>query len=352
MKKIEQYREKGDDLQKIYGKYLWNEIRLICPCIVATFYMAPKLFEYKLKGQRIYNFSFVDLLIVDEAGQVSPEIGLPTFALAKKALVVGDVKQIPPVYSVPECSEDMYRNKRITSIRIQADRELLSCCRSNIMAIAENRCVYERKTPSGKSVSGLFLNEHRRCVDEIIDYSNELIYEGELVPKRGSYLDKCCIKNLPPIGFYLVEGSSEHLNGSRCNRREITEISKWLKEHAFIIEDAYNTNGRKSIHQLVSIITPFKAQSELIKQDRYLKNFPSGTVHTFQGAESPLVIFSLVYGDNDNPVFIKSNHELMNVAVSRAKDHFLIFGSRKCLENNLSDKACALLCKKSVDIRQ
>lgn len=352
VKKIEKYRENNGGLPKVYGKFLWDEIKYICPCVVSTFYMAPKLFEYTSKnGQKTYNYRLADLLIVDEAGQVSPEIGLPTFALAKKALVVGDVKQIPPVYSIPPSSEEEYWKDCIVSKHIQNDRELLSCCHSNIMSISENRCNYERETRSGIILPGLFLNEHRRCVDEIIEYSNELVYDGDLVPKRGSHLNHCCIKDLPPIGFFMVDSNSETKDGSRYNRKEITAISEWLKLHASEIENAYaNDKEKKSIKELVSIITPFKAQSRLIKEDSYLKCIPSGTVHTFQGAESPIVIFSLVYGKEDNPVFVKSNHELMNVAVSRAKDHFLIFGNRKCLENNLSDKACFLLHKKSISI--
>lgn len=182
-----------------------------------------------------------------------------------------------------------------------------------------------------------FLNEHRRCVDEIIDYCNKLIYCGELVPKRGSNTKKG--SNLPPLGIYIVESNSELKSGSRFNQKEIDAISEWLAQNEKKIEGIYN----KRIQELVSIITPFKAQSLKIKEDEYLKKFQSGTVHTFQGAESPIVIFSLVYGANDNPTFIKSNHELMNVAVSRAKDHFIIFGSKRCLENNRKDKACRLL---------
>ena len=328
---------KDNEPREVYGKYLWNEIKYICPCVIATFYRAPKLFEFKSKDRLRYNFELADLLIVDEAGQVSPEIGLPTFALAKKALVVGDVKQIPPVYSVPECSEETYWSNRVNPEMKDTERDILSCCRSNVMAISENRCNYERITQSGKKEPGLFLNEHRRCVDEIIDYCNKLIYCGELVPKRGSNTKKG--SNLPPLGIYIVESNSELKSGSRINQKEIDAISEWLAQNEKKIEGIYN----KRIQELVSIITPFKAQSLKIKEDEYLKKFQSGTVHTFQGAESPIVIFSLVYGANDNPTFIKSNHELMNVAVSRAKDHFIIFGSKKCLENNRKDKACRLL---------
>lgn len=357
---IERIQAAKKDSKPPYGKCLWEEIKYICPCIISTFYMAPKLFSYNRKGNNSqedksenkesckltqnYNFGLADLLIVDEAGQVSPEIGLPTFALAKKAIVVGDVDQIHPVYSVAESSEENYWSDKIKSLEIQNDREYLSCCGSSIMKLAQKRCRYTKKDVDG----GLFLNEHRRCVDEIISYSNELMYKGRLVPKRGNSAVECPIKSLPPVGIYNVEGTSELNNGSRCNKKEIDDIAKWIKQHASEIEKAYEN---KSIRKIINIITPFKAQSELIRKDEYLRDFPSGTVHTFQGAESPIVIFSIVYGDKDTPAFIMNNHNLMNVAVSRAKDHFIVFGSVNCLKNNKSDKACRLLLESVEDIK-
>lgn len=219
------------------------------------------------------------------------------------------------------------------------------------MAIAEKRCEYERLTKYRQRAPGLFLNEHRRCVDEIISYSNELVYGGDLVPKRGSHSKHCRLSDLPPIGFFQTDTKSGIKEGSRYNKSEVAIISEWLSRNAARIEAAYaDDNEKKTIRQLVSIITPFKAQSMLLQKDEYLKYFPCGTVHTFQGAESPIVIFSLVYGKSDNPVFIKKNHELMNVAVSRAKDHFLIFGNRECLENNLEDYACRLLHEMASDM--
>lgn len=56
------------------------------------------------KGQRkfekSYLYDFADLLIVDEARQVLPEVAAASFALAKKALVIGDTEQIPPIWSI------------------------------------------------------------------------------------------------------------------------------------------------------------------------------------------------------------------------------------------------------------
>lgn len=348
IKKIESQRGDSDYLKKTYGKFLFEEIRYVCPCIVSTFFRTPKLFEFKHKdGRRNYNYGFADLLIVDEAGQVSPEIGLPTFALAKKAIVVGDVKQIPPVHSVPETTNEDYWKRNIKGITNDSQFNLLSCCKSSIMAIAEERCPIERISTQDIRKNGLFLNEHRRCVDEIIDYSNLLIYGGELTPKRGAADTACVVKSLPPMGLLDNESPSKTKDGSRFNEGEIKAIKNWIKENECAITEAYSTPEKpKKVTELINIITPFKAQSSLIHQDEYLSKFPAGTVHTFQGAESPIVIFSMVYGKNDNPVFIKNNHELMNVAVSRAKDHFILVGSKACLERNKDDEACRLLHSK------
>ncbi len=51
-----------------------------------------------------------------------------------------------------------------------------------------------------------------------------------------------------------------------------------------------------------------------------------GTVHSFQGAERLVVIFSAVYSKHADGGFIDKRDSMLNVAVSRAKDSFLVFG--------------------------
>ena len=51
-----------------------------------------------------------------------------------------------------------------------------------------------------------------------------------------------------------------------------------------------------------------------------------GTVHALQGAERPVIIFSPVYSKDADGSFIDSSSSMLNVAVSRAKDSFLVFG--------------------------
>ena len=94
------------------------------------------------------------------------------------------------------------------------------------------------------------------------------------------------------------------------------------------------------------MITPFANQKELINQklrDSSLDNVVCGTVHAFQGDEKDVVLFSLALTDKTSQGtygWLKNNKELLNVAVSRAKDKLIIFSSSKELErlhNNSND---------------
>jgi hypothetical protein len=70
---------------------LYARLSKLHPCFVTTLHTLPDRFiGYPNQTDAQALFGLIDLLIVDEAGQVSPEICVPSFALAKRALVVMD----------------------------------------------------------------------------------------------------------------------------------------------------------------------------------------------------------------------------------------------------------------------
>ena len=86
---------------------------------------------------------------------------------------------------------------------------------------------------------------------------------------------------------------------------------------------------------MVGIITPFKAQQEKIERVCVKNGIHTGkgesklivgTVHALQGAERPIIIFSVVYSRHSDGDFIDIAPSMLNVAVSRAKDSFIVFG--------------------------
>ena len=95
-----------------------------------------------------------------------------------------------------------------------------------------------------------------------------------------------------------------------------------------------------NIENAVGIITPFVGQKNNLRYA--LKNagfnvdiLKLGTVHALQGAERPIILFSMVYGKGDSGTmfFDRDNKpNMLNVAVSRAKDNFIVFANTEILD--------------------
>ena len=341
-------KQKGTNFINVLDKF-YNRLSMITPCLVMTFYMLPRQFLAFGEQKKFFLYNYIDLLIVDEAGQVSPEIAAGSFSLAKKAVVVGDVYQIEPVWSVNRALDKALAvsNGAILSLdefELLEQTGLNSSC-SSVMKVAAKCCKYEKFDDKG-----LFLSEHRRCYDEIIDYCNKLVYKGNLQPMRGNGKEdeKLAIKQWPQMGFKQIDTEySSRKGSSRANRLEAEQIAEWLKNNFKLIVNAYPKEAKEN---LVGIITPFKAQVKCIESE-IKKQMPTnyskinvGTVHTFQGAERRIIMLSTVYGKQDGCFFIDANRSLMNVAVSRAKDNFFVFGDINCLKNT-PNSASGLLKK-------
>lgn len=341
-------KQKGTNYENVLHQ-LYHRLSMITPCLVMTFYMLPRQFLAYGEQKNFFLYNCVDLLIVDEAGQVSPEIAAGAFSLAKKSVVVGDIYQIEPVWGV---SRALDKALAVSSGAIPSldefewlERTGLNSSCSSVMKVAAKCCKYEKFDERG-----LLLREHRRCYDEIIDYCNELVYKGNLLPLRGKGREdnNLAIRHWPQMGFKQIDTEfSSRKGNSRINRLEAEQIVKWLKNHFKYIVDAY---PNEAIENLVGVITPFKAQVACIKLE-LKKQMPKdyskisvGTVHTFQGAERKIIILSTVYGKQDGCFFIDANKSLMNVAVSRAKDHFFVFGDIHCLKDT-KNSASGLLKK-------
>ena len=340
--------QKGKTFKNVLTQF-YNRLSMLTPCLVMTFFMLPKQFLAYGDQKQFFLYDFIDLLIVDEAGQVSPEIAAGAFSLAKRAVVVGDTYQIEPVWSVTRALDKALAlaNGAIPSLEAfeVLERAGLTTSNSSVMKVAAKCCRYEKF-----EAKGLFLSEHRRCYDEIIDYCNLLIYKGNLQPMRGKGKQdgKRAIGQWPQMGFKQIDSQHSSKKGtSRFNPLEAEQIVAWLQANYALIAAAYPDEKQEN---LIGIITPFKAQAKYInlelkkKLPEHYNSISVGTIHTFQGADRRIIILSTVYGKQDGCFFIDANKSLMNVAVSRAKDHFFLFGDIDCLKD-VQNSASGLLKK-------
>lgn len=309
----------------------WHRRMMLTPCAVSTFASLPSKMSFGLKSGGEwgtgYLFDFIDLLIVDEAGQVLPEVAAPSFALAKRALVIGDTQQIEPISSVSKAVDigNLQSAGFLKEAYTESDLAALSATgmRSvdgSVMRLAQQACVYE---PYPELERGLYLFEHRRCYDEIINFSNKLCYKGSLKPMRGSAPEG---RAVPSMGYIHIDGMALSFGGSRANATEAATIADWLAENRQDLEGQY----KKKLEDIVGVVTPFGRQVQEIKRASAGRGIDArmtvGTVHSLQGAERPIILFSPVYSKHADGHFIDMSSSMLNVTVSRAKDSFLVFG--------------------------
>lgn len=329
-----QLRQRGNmDDNKAPEKLLRQYRRLakLYPCFVSTFYTLPKRFTGYMGPVEQPLYEEIDLLIVDEAGQVSPEIGVPSFVLAKRALVVGDVDQIKPVWKIPQ-SLDLANGELHEFIPAHIEKtdfltNGFAASAGSLMQLAQRATPFAKHPRRGR---GMFLSEHRRCWPEIINICNRLVYQDLLQPCRTEGPRKL----LPTVAYAHLPGLSEKQGTSRYNEWEAKAIATWLVQHKTEIEDAFKEDG-KTFGELVAVITPFSAQAKTIRSALNNSSLGKehgitvGTVHALQGAERRVILFSPTYGVETKPgePFFDKDASLLNVAISRAQDAFLIFGN-------------------------
>lgn len=333
-------------------KKFWQIQAMLTPCFVTTLHSGPGFFQYKAPSQMFETLAnFIDLLIIDEAGQVMPAIAAPLVSTAKKVFLVGDPKQIEPIYSLTE-SIDLANAKKYGLCQDEHGFEELKkkgiLCSGdphtthaygNLIVLGARKSPYHLKN---HAEPGMLLTEHRRCAKEIINYCNALCYNNQLQPltveKPSPY---------PRMGYAHIKGQTEKRGSSRCNKLEAEAIVAWIIKNEAKILSACE---KVTLDECIGIVTPYFAQGKMIKN--LLHQFglllkKVGTVHALQGAEKPIIIFSLVCtaGETQPVHFFDKSPNMLNVAVSRAQQSFLVFGDMDILDPNKGKRPSSLLAK-------
>jgi DNA topoisomerase IA len=315
---------------------------MLTPCLVSTLHTVPQFaqIDAMATGQdevRSHVYGVVDLLVLDEAGQALPELAGAAFALAKTAAVVGDLKQLAPVAS----------NTRLAEIgiarRAGALPDLDAIDRTGRSVVSGSALAMARRVSRWKEDDdGVSLRGHYRCKPSIIEYCNLLCYDGLLRPRTRE--DDPFPE--PALGWANIDAAPALSGGSQSNRAEAEAIVEWIVERWPAWQSHPATRG-KPLQDIVAIVTPYRAQADILaarlqaafdEARRIGEGWPDshdvgkvtiGTVHRLQGAERPIVCFSLVEGPEQGAggSFIDRDATLMNVAVSRARSAFIMFAN-------------------------
>ena len=256
-----------------------------------------------------------DVVIIDEASQ-SDVMALVALYLGASVVVVGDHEQVSPSAVGQE----------IAVVQNLIDQFLEGI---------PNAHLYDGQTSvydlARQSFGGTIrLVEHFRCVSEIIQFSNQLSYDGDIKPLRDA--SRVVLK--PHTIAYRVEGSTRD---GKVNRQE-AEVTASLAAAA--IEQAeYQKNefGERTSFGVVSLV----GEEQALEIDRLLRThiapdlyerhrFLCGTPAQFQGDERDVMFLSVVDTPTGNPLPFRDQQmfkQRYNVAASRARDQMWVIHS-------------------------
>ncbi len=261
-----------------------------------------------------------DYVIVDEAAKATlPEIMVP-LVRARKAILVGDHKQLPPVFD---------RDALAASFDRPQIAELQNTGFGKLFDMLPDNC---------KETLSTQYRMHP-CIGDLISL---LFYDGKVqngVSESERSIDLpmlngCAITWLSTsrAGRDRFEKPAGHNSNGFINPLEVTAIQQCLQrldQEIAVCGESYS----------IGVITPYRAQLELIRNR--LKQTPLAhiemdinTVDAFQGSQRDIIIYSTVRSSGRPRIGFLREEPRINVSFSRAKRALIIVGDGDFLNNH------------------
>lgn len=275
-----------------------------------------------------------DVIIFDESSQCDV-FSVNVLLRGKKAIVVGDEEQISP-QSIGVKLEDVHDLVR----RYLPDVPNGTLYDGNIS-------LYEIAEQTFPKEGKLMLREHFRCVPEIIQFSNDLSYGGEMIPLR---LPTEGEKIEPPVAAVKVD---DGYNDAKNKDMNVPEADAIVADMAEMIHDPGYADQTFGVIALQgkdqAKILETKIREEIGDSEFVKRKIICGDAYTLQGDERDVIFLSMVIAPNRNfTARTKAqDKQRFNVAASRAKNQMLLYHSVDLEDLNPIDLRYSLLsyCK-------
>ena len=283
-------------------------VTALAPCLM----MSPlSVAQYLAADQALF-----DVVIFDEASQITVWDAVGCLARAHQAIVVGDPKQMPPTNFFARADDDPDGD-----IDMEGDLE----------SILDEML--------GASIPVRTLNLHYRSQREsLIAFSNSRYYDNQLVTFPAPVHPDNGVQLIRPTGFY-ARGKARHNQGEA--RAIVSEIRRRLlhkdstvrektigvvtfnSEQQTLIEDQLD-NLRSSNPDIEWAFAPDGVEPVFVKN-----------LETVQGDERDVIMFSITYAPdqadhmtmNFGPLNRDGGERRLNVAISRARSKMLVFST-------------------------
>ena len=297
-------------------------------------------------------FNTFDVAIIDEVSKATPPELLIPLLLAEKAILVGDHRQLPPLFGehavtyndyIQDIDEDDQETKALLS-KSNYDRF------EELVTNSLFKRHYEQADPANKGPLLKQYRMHREIMDIVNMFYDNKLEAGIPVDVEAYSKAHCAVIRSyqggvalvsPDHHAYWIDSSSLHgmpayetqaKGSSKFNKLEAVLIARMVQQ----IDDSYRAAGVQEKVE-IGVISFYAAQVREIRQEIAKKcrltcvSCDVNTVDRFQGKEKPIVIVSLVRnvkaGRRYDATYVKA-YQRINVAVSRAQNLLLLVGAK------------------------
>ena len=262
--------------------------------------------------------SLFDLVIIDEATQASISSCLPALYRAKRAVIVGDPKQLRHLSFLSRKQQKSIQSKTGLN-HVEFDINY----RDNSLIDFADQAVKRQSEVT-------FLDEHYRSLPDIIEFSNSRFYGNSL----RVMTEKPGTQTRSPLRIVNVQNATRVDGINRVEARAIIDKTKEIIESQRHIPDKFKLS--------IGLLSFFSDQSKLLQDLLYAEcaivdlsrhKIRAGTPYAFQGEERDIMLISCAVDDNTpNGTYQYLNRpDVFNVAITRARNLQFIFVSSKSI---------------------
>ncbi|GCF08135.1 AAA domain-containing protein [Dictyobacter arantiisoli] len=277
-----------------------------------------------------------DVAIIDEAGQLTVPAILGALRFARRFILVGDEKQLPPLVLSKEAAEAGLAASLFSFLK-QKDEEHIPAYPLEISACVPLRTQYRMNKWISHFSSTVFYDGKLQAHPAIANRQLEFPH-GEQQRNRNIIL-KQIIDPKFPVTFMDVRDEQASAEAKQSNAE------------AEIVREIVQALLTCGIHEReIGIIAPYRAQVANIRRHLFTSDATIGwqalpsttplnvdTVDRFQGGERMIIILSFATTSEPAPGSQRrdflSNSNRLNVALTRAQRKLILVGNVPALEN-------------------
>jgi very-short-patch-repair endonuclease len=285
-------------------------ITKLAPCLM----MSPlSVAQYLPPEQQLF-----DVVIFDEASQITVWDAVGAIARGKNVIVAGDPKQMPPTNFFARTEED-------PDGEVDSDGDLESI-------LDEMR---------GASIPSRTLNLHYRSRKEsLIAFSNAKYYDNGLItfPAPVAPPDKG-VRLIRPQGFYARGGARHNEGEAKAIVAEVVRRLTHKDEGVRALSIGVVTFNSEQQSLIENLLDDARAKNTEIEpafsREHTLEPVFVKNLETVQGDERDVILFSITYGPdqsghvtmNFGPLNRQGGERRLNVAMTRARSEMLVFST-------------------------